>query len=159
MREFNGVHHLALSVPSLDEARAFYVDLLGFPEVMTHAWDKAPRMDQITGLTDTAGKLMMLDTGNLILEFFEYLRPEPKAVRDGRDVHHYGYTHLCLDVVDVDSLHARLTAAGVHCNSLPQVSANASKFYGQDPFGNVIEFQQIFAGASMPNRVPRTQTA
>ena len=155
MSRFNGVHHLSMSVPSLAAARAFYVELMGFAEVFDYAWAGSAAMDQLTGLSGSAGKMMFLDAGNLLLEVFEYESPAPQAIRPDGDVRHFGYTHLCLDVDDAAAAYERLKAAGVRFHSAPMVSDHVVTVYGLDPFGNVFELQQIKA-ESIPSRVLRS---
>ena len=155
MTDYNGIHHIAMSVPSLEEARKFYIDLLGMKEVSTYSWENSPRMDAVTGLKDTAGEMMWVDAGNMLLELFEYRSPTPRAVRP-EGVHNFGYTHFCLDIRDAAGLYEKLKATGMAIYSEPQHSANALKFYGKDPFGNVIEFQEVYPHATMPTRVPGT---
>lgn len=155
MARFNGVHHLSMSVPSLQAARDFYVGLMGFAEVFDYAWAGSPAMDALTGLEGSAGKMMFLDAGNLLLEVFEYESPRPEAVRPDGDVRHFGYTHLCLDVDDAQAAYDRLKASGVRFHSPPMVSDHVVTVYGIDPFGIVFELQQIKA-ASIPSRVARS---
>ncbi len=155
MARFNGVHHLSMSVPSLETARAFYVELMGFAEVFDYEWAGSKSMDDLTGLKGSAGKMMFLDAGNLLLEVFEYESPKPEAIRPDGDVRHFGYTHLCLDVDDAAATYERLKASGVRFHSPPMVSDHVVTVYGLDPFGNVFELQQIKA-ESIPSRVVRS---
>ena len=151
----NGVHHLAISVPSLDEARAFYVGLLGLEEVFDMAWANSPGMDPITALKGSAGKMMFLDAGDVLLEFYEFLSPTPQTVRPPGVMHNYGFTHVCFDVSDAKADYARLSAAGVKFLSEPQDSPNVCTLYGLDPFGNVFELQQMKATSRVPSKVGR----
>jgi len=151
----NGVHHIAMSVPDLDQARAFYVGLLGLEEVWDMAWANSPRMDTITALTGSAGRMIFLDAGDLLLEVFEFQSPPPEQVRPPGTMHHFGFTHICFDVADARAEHARLSAAGVKFLSEPQDSSNVCTLYGMDPFGNVFELQQIKGEAKLPSKVGR----
>ena len=151
----NGVHHVAMSVPDLDQARAFYVDLLGLTEVWDMTWADSPRMDTITALTGSSGRMMFLDAGDLLMEFFEFRTPTPQQVRPPGTMHHYGFTHVCFDVADARAEYARLSDAGVKFLSEPQDSPNVCTLYGMDPFGNVFELQQIKGDSAIPSRVGR----
>jgi catechol 2,3-dioxygenase-like lactoylglutathione lyase family enzyme len=49
LKGIKGIHHLAISVPSLAEARAFYCDVLGFE--VAEAFDFGPdeESERVTG--------------------------------------------------------------------------------------------------------------
>ena len=140
----NGIHHIALSVPDLETARAFYVDLLGFEEDTRGEWHKgAVMVDAVMGLKDSSGRSMLIRAGNIFLEFFEFATPELPPLDLNRPVSHYGYAHLALDVTDIAAVHARLEAAGMRFHTAPQSGYGVGTTYGRDPFGNVIELQEI----------------
>ncbi|MDB5447550.1 MAG: hypothetical protein JWQ97_2867 [Phenylobacterium sp.] len=149
----NGAHHLAISVPSLDEARRFYGDLLGFPEVFELDWADSPAMDRLMALRGGRGRMIFLDAGNLILEFYEFGSPQPRTVRPEGELNHFGYTHICFDVDDAQAEYQRLKAAGVRFLSEPLESANVCTVYALDPFGNVFEVQEIRSRETIPTRV------
>jgi len=50
MEGVNFLHHVGMSVPSLDEARNFYIDLLGFTELGAGAFAGDDDIDRILGL-------------------------------------------------------------------------------------------------------------
>jgi catechol 2,3-dioxygenase-like lactoylglutathione lyase family enzyme len=140
----NGVHHIALSVPDLDKARKFYVGLLGFEEGPAGSWAPGTAMnDRIMRLTGSSGRAMFVRAGNIFLEFFEFATPKPAPLEPDRPVCNYGYTHMALDVTDLASIHTRLEAAGMDFHTIPLDGYGVSTTYGRDPFGNVIELQEI----------------
>jgi catechol 2,3-dioxygenase-like lactoylglutathione lyase family enzyme len=140
----NGVHHIALSVPDLDKAREFYVGLLGFEEGPAGSWELGTAMnDRIMRLKNSSGRAMFVRAGNIFLEFFEFVTPKPAPLEPDRPVCNYGYTHLALDVTDLAAVHARLAAAGMDFHTTPLTGYGVSTTYGRDPFGNVIELQEI----------------
>ncbi len=139
-----GLHHVGISVPNLDVARAFYVGLLGLKEVKYGRWSKGDqRMDAILGLVNSAGEKLLLESPNLRLEFWRFEHPPAATQSPDRPVCDHGITHLCLEVQDLLALHAVLVAAGVKFLSEPSVGPTGSvAVYGRDPFGNAIEFFQ-----------------
>ena len=139
----NGIHHIGMSVPSLDAARAFYVDLLGFTELGSGGWSDSEQMDRLTRLRGTAARMMFLAAGNTYIEMFEFSAPRPPTPEAERGVNELGFTHLCFDVDDTLAMHARLAAAGIDFHCDPIDSSGVRTVYGRDPFGNVIELQQI----------------
>src|SRR5581483_10206103 len=149
----NGIHHVGMSVPDLDHARDFYVGQLGFEEVNRVEWGGAEEVDRIMRLRGSSGRVMVLRMGNAFIEMFEFAAPAPAPQNGERPVNDYGFTHLCLDVSDVDSLYARLHAAGMDFHCTPIGTAGVKAVYGRDPFGNVIELQEI-VDESIMRRLP-----
>lgn len=86
---------------------------------------------------------MFVRAGNIFLEFFEFATPKPAPLDPDRPVCNYGYTHMALDVTDLPAIHARLEAAGMDFHTTPLSGYGVSTTYGRDPFGNVIELQEI----------------
>jgi catechol 2,3-dioxygenase-like lactoylglutathione lyase family enzyme len=119
MEGINFLLHVGMSVPSLEEARHSYVDLLGFSELGAGAFAKDDDIDRIMRLKEAAAKVAFLALGNFKIEMFEFDAPVQDRARNDRPVHLHGFTHLCLDVSDVVALHARLSAAGMAFHSAP----------------------------------------
>ena len=140
-----GVHHTSISTPDLDKALAFYRDILGLEVAFEFGWPQGLEIaDQITGLKDSSAKAVMLRAGNAFIELFEYTTPQPAAGDPQRPVCDHGFTHLCLDVKDVDAEYERLKAAGMTFHCPPQdIGSGIRTTYGRDPFGNVLELQEV----------------
>jgi catechol 2,3-dioxygenase-like lactoylglutathione lyase family enzyme len=149
-----GVHHVSVSVPDIDKAREFYIDLLGAKEVQTVEWGTGNAfINDIVGLPDCAGKQFMARLGNTYLEVFEYLTPRSPPQDPRRPVNLNGYTHFGLQVEDIDAVYERMLAAGITFHVPPQHSGgpevvNGRKqgfrsTYGRDFFGNVFELLEI----------------
>jgi catechol 2,3-dioxygenase-like lactoylglutathione lyase family enzyme len=156
----NGVHHIALSVPDLAVARRFYVDLLGFEVVWEASWDASfsngnevagSVIDEILQVKNTAADQLMLRAGNVYLEFFKFSQPAQAPQNPSKPVHSYGYTHLALDVTGIQSLYERLRAAGMDFHTSPKQGPKMLATYGRDPFGNVIELQELHPGSAVPH--------
>lgn len=144
-----GIHHTAISTGNFDRSLAFYRDLLGFEMAMEFEWPKGTAFaDSITGLKDSAARTAMLKAGNMMLELFEYSSPTPKEGNPGRPVCDHGITHICVDVVDIDSEYERLKSAGMTFHCPPQDLGIAKATYGRDPDGNVVELQEVLEKSS-----------
>jgi len=161
MREIAGIHHVAVSTPDLAVARRFYVDLLGAEEVEAFEWGEgAAAIDAIVGLKDSAARQFMVRLGNAYIEVFEYLAPRSPPQDPRRPVNLFGYTHLALQVSDIDAVYKRMVAAGVEFHAPPQHFGGADAAdgrkrglkatYGRDFFGNAFELLEINEGASTP---------
>ncbi len=145
-----GIHHVAISTPDLDRLVAFYTDVVGFEPVMGTAWADRPLVDRMIDTPGSAARQVMLRAGNAYLELFEYSAPTPVEARPGRTPADHGYTHLCLDVVDIDAEHTRLSANGMtFASTAPTVEemgggpGRLRAIYGRDPDGNIVELQEI----------------
>ena len=114
MKQIQGIHHVAVSVPDLDIARRFYIDLLGASEISSTEWPAGTAfINEIVGLPDCIGKQILARLGNAYIEVFEYLTPRAPAQDANRPVNLFGYTHFCLQVDDVDAVYQRMLAAGI----------------------------------------------
>ena len=147
----HGINHVAISTHDIERLAAFYTDLLGFEEVFKLNWEVGDEvLDNITGLTDSSARIIMLKCGNACVELFEYASPPPKAGDPRRPVCDHGITHICLEVSDIEDEYARLSAAGMHFHCPPQlVGGTINATYGRDPDGNVVELLQVPAGNAL----------
>jgi glyoxylase I family protein len=155
MQGVQGVHHVAVSVPDLAKARAFYVDLLGAEEVSTEEWGEGnPGIDEILGLPTSAARQFIARLGNTYIEAFEYSVPPAPPQDADRPVNHRGYTHFAVQVEDIDLVYERMLAAGVRFHvppagkpvpGAPKPAMRAT--YGRDFFGNVFELIEINQGS------------
>ncbi|MFO7962332.1 MAG: VOC family protein [Desulfobacterales bacterium] len=139
------IHHVAISTPDIERLSAFYRDALGFDVEMEMAeWRPhtatGDRVDGVTGLKRSAGKVLMLRKGGMIIEFFEFRSPKPR-IFSSRRVCDCGFTHICLVVDDLDSEFNRLKNAGMRFHTPPSKDSlgGLRAVYGRDPDGNVIE--------------------
>jgi glyoxylase I family protein len=146
MFHFKGIHHIAISVPSLAEAKSFYVDKLGLTVADESPIPASEEGDNVTGLKNADCDVMMLNAGNLFLEVFEFHSPKPNT-QPNRPVCDHGYTHLAFEVEDIQVAYQFLAAAGVNWHHTPvEAGDDYLMTYGRDPFGNVIEIQQLKGG-------------
>ena len=143
-----GIHHVAISTPDLDRLAAFYTDVMGFEVVMSTKWRDREIVDRMIGLTGSAARQVMLKAGNAYLELFEYESPEPRPADPVRDPSWHGYTHFCVDVVDIDAEYERLSASGMTFHAPPPTvdemgHARLRAIYARDPDGNIVELQEV----------------
>ena len=138
-----GIHHIALAVPDLDRALAFYCDVLGFACVQQGDWDRNfPLADRAVGLAGTSARMAMLEAANTYLEIWQYRHPEPED-RRARPCD-FGYPHFALQVRDIQAEFERLRDAGMtFVADAPVDFGSTSAIYGKDPFGNIIELYEI----------------
>lgn len=139
-----GFHHVAFSSPDLDRLERFYVDLFGFERVFEFSWEKGSEaIDRILAIPGTAGRAVMLRTGNSFLEIFEFASPPPKRQDSDRPVADHGITHICVAVDDAVAECARLESLGLRLHCAPVEMGPFTGTYGRDPDGNVVEILEI----------------
>ncbi len=114
-----GLDHVQLAIPaaSEDEARAFYVAILGLTEVA-----------RPQSLTDRGGCWFQQPGLQVHLGVQEPFVPARKA-------------HPAFLVADLDALRAALRAAAIDIQAADEIPG-VQRFHAHDPFGNRIEFIQ-----------------
>ena len=142
-----GIHHTAISTGHLDNALAFYRDLLGFRVVFEFGWPIGSEIaDKISGLKQSSARAVMLQAGNAIIELFQYTSPTPRPGDPQRPVSDHGISHICVDVTGLDAEYERLKAAGMKFHCPPQdlgTPPSVRTTYGRDPDGNIVELQEV----------------
>lgn len=143
-----GIHHVAISTPDIDRLAEFYTEVMGFEAVMSTRWRDREIIDRMVGLTGSAARQVMLKAGNAYLELFEYELPTPRPADPDRNPASHGYTHFCIDVVDIDAEYERLSRNGMTFHAPPPTSdeigsAHLRAIYARDPDGNIVELQEI----------------
>jgi len=131
-----GLHHAAIAVTSIEDAIAFYCDVLGF-EVRMNVALPGGLMEKPFGIDEAACKVCMIHKGGTQIELFEFEHSEDGE--EMRPVNRIGITHIALSSDDVPSDFEALSSAGVVFNSPVQGESPDQWCYGRDPFGNVIE--------------------
>ena len=144
-----GIHHISIHTPDLDRAVRFYTEAFGFQPISNteYTTNNNPLFDQVCGVTGCDVRHRMLKTNNLFLELWQFLAPVGRPV-DPRNPNDHGYTHMCVEVSDIDEEYVRLKAAGMtFAHPTPvQVMSHCKAVYGRDPDGNIIEIQQLLPG-------------
>jgi glyoxylase I family protein len=142
----NGLHHATIATHDFDRIVTFYCDVIGFKLVSRGGWEPGqPDIDAIVGLKQSSAKAAMLQAGNAFLEVFEYMTPRGAAPDQDRPVSDCGFTHIGLNVVDIDAEYARLSANGMRFHAPPTDVGGSTlrATYGRDPDGNVIELVEV----------------
>ena len=119
------VQHVSIPVPpgAADRVRAFYGGILGLAEKQVPS---ALDSDQLTWFA----------IGDDEHEIHCFADPDVE--------HRSSAAHLCLEVDDIDALRKRIVDCGVDFDTEPAEIHNRPRCFVRDPFGNLIEFTQIF---------------
>lgn len=138
-----GVHHLAINVHDFDRMLEFYREAFGFEVVGEEfKWKDMPILDQLIDVKGSAARTVMLRAGSCYIELFQYSAPEPRVTR-ALDPQDKGYTHMCVDVTDIEQEYERLKGLGMTFGHFePMNMGHVKSVYGRDPEGNVIEIQE-----------------
>lgn len=148
--------HIGISVPDLDEARAFYCDILGFQEV----WQLHVDQDMIDRINAIDGDeriynngIQLLVPGGSRIELQQY---EPQGSMEPRKMNDVGFSHLAFYLADFEDAYERLKAAGVEFLSEPvpmefghHPISDRMHVYFNDPWGTRLQLL-----GPMPGRTP-----
>ncbi|MFS0638785.1 VOC family protein [Mesobacillus foraminis] len=122
MIKTEGIHHVSLAVVHLNEAKAFYGDILGFPEI------ERPPFDFPGAWYQVGFQQLHL----IVCPEAETLRPSRKiSSRDG---------HFAVRVLDYDHTLNYLREKGVPVLEKPNSKSGFAQIFCSDPDGNLIEF-------------------
>ena len=150
LKGVKGIHHFAISVPSLAEAKDFYCGVLGFEVAEEFDFGPDAESDAVTGVPGASADVVMLRAGNAHVEIFEYKNSGVAEQAADRPVCDHGFTHFSLEVDgDIHEVYESLEAAGVRWHSPVVGSLEEEGYqvtYGRDPFGNVLEIQKLSTG-------------
>jgi catechol 2,3-dioxygenase-like lactoylglutathione lyase family enzyme len=143
-------HHVSITTQDLERLRRFYIDQLHFETVLELEWGTGTEVaDRIYGLRDTAVRMNLLRLDGVFLELFEFRSPTAERPPGAPQVNTPGYTHLCLQVADIEAEYERLCAAGMTFTCPPQSLRGIGKAtYGRDPDGNLIELLEPAPGSA-----------
>jgi catechol 2,3-dioxygenase-like lactoylglutathione lyase family enzyme len=135
-----GIHHIGVSVESLERSAAFYQAAFGLEEVVRFDLTDDPAGRAMLGLPVLAGRLAMLRGPNMIVEVFQFADAKQRDL--DRPVNAPGITHFCLQTSNMAELAGRMEAAGGRFASAPTDLGGAIVYaYPRDPDGNVIELE------------------
>lgn len=130
MKGFTQIAHVALKVKDLDRSLDFYVNKLGFSEMM-----RLPKPDGSGGVW----LVYLRITDDQYLELF------PEGVGDrAPDQNAVAVNHICLGVDNLDNVLAQLKKVGVPLTVQKKMAADLNwQAWIQDPDGNRIELMQL----------------
>ena len=146
-----GIHHVGVHVRDLDRMMNFYREAFGFELVgEPFSWRETPLVDRLIDVPGSAARGAMLRAGTCYIEMFQFEAPAPTSTTPLRPFDK-GYTHFCVDVVDIEREYERLKALGMTFGAPHPIDmGHVKSVYGRDPEGNVIELQQTADACDFP---------
>ena len=136
MSDQMNLHHLAIAVPDLDAALAFYRDALGLP---------VERIEHVEREAVNVAFLPLGDDGGEI----EILQPtrDDTGVAKWLAKHGPGMHHLCVQVNDIEAALARLAAHGAELiNPQPVQKPDGTRYafiHPRSAFGVLVELYEV----------------
>jgi lactoylglutathione lyase len=140
--------HVGQCVTDLERARAFYVEVLAFDEVMDLDVSGS-QSATLLRLPDPVGlRAVYLRRDGFVLELLAFSEPEPLPRRE-RPIIEPGLTHISVGVDDLDATCAAVVA---HGGAVLTESRLPTAVFVTDPDGQVIE---LLAGDQFAQRLHR----
>jgi catechol 2,3-dioxygenase-like lactoylglutathione lyase family enzyme len=140
-------HHVGFTVSDLERSSAFYCRYFGLREVggVRHSGEK---ISAAVGFPEAELQTTLLLGENIIVELLEYSRPDSRpAVARNCDV---GAAHVCIEVDDLETMYAEMSAANVRFNAPPREFGEGTLMaYCEDPDGINIELLQAGPGVTL----------
>lgn len=137
------IAHVALVTPDIDRLVKFYERLLGVAPYGRNDRVGGKRIEAVTGLDEARIRAAWFNTGNMVLELWEYTNPVTQEPEEPAPYEKVGYNKFVLEVGDIEHEHHRLRRAGMQLLSEPIVSDDSGAVYARDPDGNLFGLIQF----------------
>ncbi len=138
------IRHVSIGTPDIKQSVRFYQRLLDYPKPRRVGWwlggISGETIDQVAGLDGVKLAMAWFQVGNLELEIIQYKShpTEPPAVPRPPDA--LGYNMIVFDVVDIETVKAKLVEAGGSVVTDVENRDGGELFFGRDPDGNLLGF-------------------
>lgn len=141
--------HLGQSVRDIERSRDFYVEVLGFTEVMDMDVSGAQTATLMRMPEPLVMRAMYLRRDDFVLELLSFAEPEPFEPRE-RSFREPGLTHLSFGVDDLDATCALVEQYG---GTVLEESRLPMAVFVADPEGQVLE---LLTGHGFADRLRAT---
>jgi catechol 2,3-dioxygenase-like lactoylglutathione lyase family enzyme len=143
------VGHVGLTVPDVDAAAAWYLEIFGWRLLMppvTLSTQDARVADQLRGVFGAEvvafRQAHLLADNEVAIELFQFEQPRQTPRRADFEYWSPGIFHLCVVDPDIEALAARIAARGGRRRTPVQPIFPDEPYlfcYCEDPYGNIIE--------------------
>lgn len=150
-------NHVGISVPNLEDAATWYIDVLGFRRIRpdTESDRNIEPNSAVFGIYGNSlqkVKMAYLSTGNGVgFEIFEFVDPTYKKPNEF-DYTRGGFFHVAITVADPDAMAQKVIEHGGKRIGETVELYGERALYLQDPWGNVLEFLSCSFHELMANR-------
>lgn len=138
------LRHAGIVVADMEKALDFYCGLLGFT-VSRRVIETGPFIAAVLGMPGAEVETAKLaGSGTGMLELLHFRNPAP-APSGNLTLNRLGPTHAALTVTGIDTLHRKLTDAGIAFIAVPQLSPDgkAKVAFCRDPEGTYLELVEM----------------
>lgn len=150
-----GVYGAVIGVSNMENALAFYRDVLGFDKVLFDGSDQFDDTACLPGGNITSHRILLTHSksrkgpfapllGNNVIELVQIDGRTPRNIFKNRYWGDMGFIHICFDVVGMHALKEKCAAAGfaftVDSGDFNMGEAAGHFAYVEDPDGTLIEF-------------------
>ncbi|MHB9034480.1 MAG: VOC family protein [Anaerolineae bacterium] len=108
---FERMDHAALSVRDMDNAIAFYSDVIGMNKSFDRTFDEP--MARLIGVPGTKVRIVHMRLGESVVELFAYEYPQGRAPEHENTQADFGMIHIGFMVKDFQATYQRLLEKGV----------------------------------------------
>lgn len=137
------VSHIGVCVSDLERSMRFYCDVLGFvvSGTMPDVHVEGEPSDTLLGLQDVKLHAVYLERDGFRLELLHYASPRSPGSAPRRAMNDLGFTHLSVQVPDVEAALSQLAADGVAIDrdTVIQIGGLTVAAFVRDPDGLGIE--------------------
>ena len=143
------INHIAVSVPDLEKAVKWYMEVLGFTivrqavEIVVNDSLMGRAVKDIHGPRIEKMRMAWLSTANQVgFEIIEYVKPKAERRIDNFEYWKSGVTHICITDPNIEDLCNRISEAGGKLRTEIWVIVPEKGYkiaFCEDPFGNIIE--------------------
>jgi catechol 2,3-dioxygenase-like lactoylglutathione lyase family enzyme len=153
MKSPDRLHHVGISVQSLERSLAWYTGVLGLEGPIREGGGSGKEISDALQVAGVEVKVVCLKLPDgTLLELLEYEQPRGRPFTSANN--DVGMVHVCFRVDDLDAVYEELLAKGVVFNAPPiRLDESSGELAGyafvlfRDPDGVLLEFYEVPAGA------------
>jgi glyoxylase I family protein len=140
MTTFRKVTHIGVCVSDMERSKRFYCDVLGFRYVRELRVEGEPS-ETLLRLRDVKVHAVYIERDGFELELLHYESPRSLKPPPAHAMNDLGFTHLSVQVPDIEEAMAALEAAGVEVirATFIKVGGVGVAVFARDPDGLLIE--------------------
>ncbi len=136
--------HLGMTIRDTRRTLDFYCNTLGAKLLWEPEHQRGVQTETIFGLPGAQVLVSGIELHGMVVEFFQFLRPEVRPDSFPGDYRSGGWKHLALAVTDLDREVENLARRGVHFRFPVQTLPNGCRMtYFDDPDGTMLELIQL----------------